>query len=84
MQTTQRLTRVRRLPALKVSDWGFLLGAKGKGGYARDNPKDRWAYAQIFIVKHLQGIGISTLDENISEKGDEKCMLPHTSQESDL
>lgn len=24
MQTTQRLTRARRLPALKVSDWGFL------------------------------------------------------------
>lgn len=24
MQTTQRLTRVRRLPAFRVSDWGFL------------------------------------------------------------
>lgn len=24
MHTTQRLTRARRLPALKVSDWGFL------------------------------------------------------------
>lgn len=35
MQTTQRLTRVRRLPALRVSDWGFLQGPKGKGGYYR-------------------------------------------------
>lgn len=24
IHTTQRLTRARRLPALKVSDWGFL------------------------------------------------------------
>lgn len=29
IQTTQRLTRVRRLPAFSVSDCGFLLGVRG-------------------------------------------------------
>lgn len=31
MQTTQRLTRVRRFPAFRVSDWGFLCGTKVRG-----------------------------------------------------
>ncbi|CAF94064.1 unnamed protein product, partial [Tetraodon nigroviridis] len=30
MQTTQRLTRVWRFPALRVSDWGFLWGHRGQ------------------------------------------------------
>lgn len=37
MQTTQRLTRVRRLPAFRVSDWGFLKGPKAKEIYLYSN-----------------------------------------------